>query len=291
MTTLLLPSSPEPRRGSASPLLTSWRNAAGPSPRRAPTAALAGVRGSARRAAPATPATSPTRRTAVNWSTSPPSSAAPGCWSTTRARWVRARCRRSPTSTRRRTCDSWRSTWSRRMALTAGLLPQLRRHGGVVLNIRSDAAVEAYETWGGYGSSKAGLDHASRVLAAEEPEVAGVRRRPGRHADPDAPGRVPGEDISDRPEPTVVVSALPGAEGALPSGRYRAPSRGRRCVLTTAAATEGGSAAAVSEATVTARGPRAWPRRGQDGRRHARRTETAGARAPRCGWSPATCSS
>ena len=77
------------------------------------------------------------------------------------------------------------------LALTAALLPQLRRHGGVVLNVTSDASVEAYETWGGYGSSKAALDHASRVLAAEEPAPAGVRRRPRRHAHPDAPGRVP----------------------------------------------------------------------------------------------------
>ena len=112
-------------------------------------------------------------------------------WSTTPARWGPARCPTWPTSTPRRTSDSSRSTWSPRMALTAALLPQLRRHGGVVLNISSDASVEAYETWGGYGSSKAGLDHATRVLAAEEPAPAGVRRRPGRHADPDAPGRVP----------------------------------------------------------------------------------------------------
>ena len=57
------------------------------------------------------------------------------------------------------------------MALTAALLPQLRRNGGTILNISSDAAVEPYETWGGYGSSKAALDHAGRVLAAEEPTL------------------------------------------------------------------------------------------------------------------------
>ena len=53
------------------------------------------------------------------------------------------------------------------LALAAGLLPQLRRNAGTVLNISSDAAVEAYASWGGYGSAKAGLDHASRVLAAD----------------------------------------------------------------------------------------------------------------------------
>ena len=65
------------------------------------------------------------------------------------------------------------------MALAAALLPQLRARHGRVLNITSDASVEAYETWGGYGSSKAALDHATRVLAAEE---ADVRRSPGSTA-------------------------------------------------------------------------------------------------------------
>ena len=61
-----------------------------------------------------------------------------------------------------------------------------------MVDITSDAAVEGYEGWGGYGSSKAALDQLGNVLAAEQPGPAGVLVRPGRHADPDAPGRLPG---------------------------------------------------------------------------------------------------
>jgi len=62
------------------------------------------------------------------------------------------------------------------IALTQLLLPQLRRStAGAVLNVSSDAAVEAYEGWGGYGAAKAALDHASAVLAKE------VTTRPARY--------------------------------------------------------------------------------------------------------------
>jgi NAD(P)-dependent dehydrogenase (short-subunit alcohol dehydrogenase family) len=109
------------------------------------------------------------------------------------------------------------------LALTAGLLPQLRRHSGVVLNISSDAAVEPYETWGGYGSAKAGLDHASRVLAAEEPRLRVYAVDPGDMRTRMHQDAFPGEDISDRPEPeTVVPALLELVEGDLPGGRYRA---------------------------------------------------------------------
>ena len=109
------------------------------------------------------------------------------------------------------------------MALTAALLPQLRTRSGVV-NLTSDASVEAYETWGGYGSSKAGLDHATRVLAAEEPALRVYAVDPGDMRTQMHQDAFPGEDISDRPEPTVAVPALLRLlEGALPSGRYRAP--------------------------------------------------------------------
>ena len=100
---------------------------------------------------------------------------------------------------------------------------QLRRHGGAVLNVTSDAGVEAYEGWGGYGSSKAALEQLSAVLAAEMPDVAVWWVDPGdlrtqMHAD-----AFPGEDISDRPLPeTVVPGLLHLIERRLPSGRYRA---------------------------------------------------------------------
>jgi NAD(P)-dependent dehydrogenase (short-subunit alcohol dehydrogenase family) len=109
------------------------------------------------------------------------------------------------------------------MALAAVLLPQLRRHSGVVLNISSDAAVEAYETWGGYGSAKAGLDHASRILAAEEPRLRVYAVDPGDMRTQMHQDAFPGEDISDRPEPASVVPALLELVGGdLPGGRYRA---------------------------------------------------------------------
>ncbi|MDQ3011722.1 MAG: SDR family oxidoreductase [Acidobacteriota bacterium] len=41
------------------------------------------------------------------------------------------------------------------------------RQTGLVINISSDAAVEAYPAWGVYGASKAALDHFTRIAAAE----------------------------------------------------------------------------------------------------------------------------
>jgi NAD(P)-dependent dehydrogenase (short-subunit alcohol dehydrogenase family) len=107
------------------------------------------------------------------------------------------------------------------MALTAALLPQLRGSRGRVLNVSSDAAVAAYETWGGYGSSKAALDHASRVLAAEEPEIRVYSLDPGDMRTRMHQDAFPGEDISDRPAPEAVVPAvLALLAGDRPSGRY-----------------------------------------------------------------------
>ena len=100
-------------------------------------------------------------------------------------------------------------------------LPLLRRSRlGVVLNITSDASVEAYEGWGGYGSSKVALDHASRVLAAEEPGLRVYAVDPGDMRTQMHQDAFPGEDISDRPLPETVVPALLRLLD-LPSGRYR----------------------------------------------------------------------
>jgi NAD(P)-dependent dehydrogenase (short-subunit alcohol dehydrogenase family) len=113
------------------------------------------------------------------------------------------------------------------LALTRELLPQLRRRRGVVLNVSSDAAVEAYETWGGYGSSKAALDQASRVLAAEEPDLRVYAVDPGDMRTALHQAAFPGEDISDRPAPaTVVPRLLELVRGGRPSGRYRAADLG-----------------------------------------------------------------
>jgi NAD(P)-dependent dehydrogenase (short-subunit alcohol dehydrogenase family) len=51
----------------------------------------------------------------------------------------------------------------------------LLRKRGVVVNITSDASVQAYATWGAYGASKAALDQLTRIWAAELPESSGVR--------------------------------------------------------------------------------------------------------------------
>jgi NAD(P)-dependent dehydrogenase (short-subunit alcohol dehydrogenase family) len=109
------------------------------------------------------------------------------------------------------------------LALTQLLLPTLRTAGGVVLNVSSDAAVEAYPGWGGYGSAKAALDQLSAVLAAEEPDVRVYAVDPGDMRTDMHRAAFPGEDISDRPEPDTVVPALVRLLDARPaSGRYRA---------------------------------------------------------------------
>jgi NAD(P)-dependent dehydrogenase (short-subunit alcohol dehydrogenase family) len=109
-------------------------------------------------------------------------------------------------------------------ALLREALPQLRRSGGTVLNVSSDAAVEAYEGWGGYGSAKAALDHLSAVLAVEEPEIRVYALDPGDMRTDMHQQAFPGEDISDRPEPgTVAVPAVRALLEQRPaSGRYRA---------------------------------------------------------------------
>jgi NAD(P)-dependent dehydrogenase (short-subunit alcohol dehydrogenase family) len=107
------------------------------------------------------------------------------------------------------------------LALTQALLPQLRASRGRVVNISSDAAVEAYEGWGGYGSSKAALEQWSRVLAAEEPDLRVYVFDPGDMRTRMHQAAFPGEDISDRPEPETVVPALQKLLASeLPSGRY-----------------------------------------------------------------------
>jgi NAD(P)-dependent dehydrogenase (short-subunit alcohol dehydrogenase family) len=109
------------------------------------------------------------------------------------------------------------------IALTQALLPALTAASGVLINISSDAAVEAYETWGGYGSAKAALDHATRVLAAEHSTLSVYAVDPGDLRTAMHQAAFPGEDISDRPEPATVVPAFLELLDSRPtSGRYRA---------------------------------------------------------------------
>jgi NAD(P)-dependent dehydrogenase (short-subunit alcohol dehydrogenase family) len=109
------------------------------------------------------------------------------------------------------------------LALTQPLLAVLRVSGGRVLNISSDAAVEPYEGWGGYGSSKAALDQLTAILGAEETDIRVYALDPGDMRTAMHQEAFPGEDISDRPLPDAVVPAVVRLiEGDLPSGRYRA---------------------------------------------------------------------
>ena len=102
------------------------------------------------------------------------------------------------------------------------LLPLLHPKS-VVINISSDAGVEHYETWGGYGSSKAALDHQTLTWAAEEPDFRWYSLDPGDLRTAMQQAAFPGEDISDRPEPETVAPIVVALIGShLPSGRYRA---------------------------------------------------------------------
>jgi NAD(P)-dependent dehydrogenase (short-subunit alcohol dehydrogenase family) len=109
------------------------------------------------------------------------------------------------------------------IALTQLVLPMLRTAGGAVLNVTSDAAVEAYAGWGGYGAAKAALEQASNVLAAEELAVRVWWADPGDLRTDMHQQAFPGEDISDRPLPETIVPAFVRLiTERLPSGRYRA---------------------------------------------------------------------
>jgi NAD(P)-dependent dehydrogenase (short-subunit alcohol dehydrogenase family) len=108
------------------------------------------------------------------------------------------------------------------LELTQLLLPSLRASAGVVVNVSSDAAVEAYGGWGGYGSAKAALDHLTTVLAVEEPELGVYAFDPGDMRTDMHQLAFPDEDISDRPSAEAVVPPLRALIAQRPaSGRYR----------------------------------------------------------------------
>jgi NAD(P)-dependent dehydrogenase (short-subunit alcohol dehydrogenase family) len=109
------------------------------------------------------------------------------------------------------------------LALLQLVLPHLEKSRGRVVSVSSDAAVEAYEGWGGYGSAKAALDHLTAVLAAEQLTLRIYSFDPGDMATELQQQAFPSEDISDRAAPETVVPALLRlVEDDLPSGRYRA---------------------------------------------------------------------
>ncbi len=108
------------------------------------------------------------------------------------------------------------------LALIQLALPRLA-DGARIVNVTSDAAVEAYEGWGGYGSSKAALEQLTAILAAEHPARRVYAVDPGDMNTRMHQEAFPGEDISDRAAPEERVPGLLALiEGELPSGRYAA---------------------------------------------------------------------
>ncbi len=105
----------------------------------------------------------------------------------------------------------------------AQLAVPLMPDGACLINVTSDAAVEPYEGWGGYGSSKAALEQVSVILAAEQPRLRIYTVDPGDMRTQMHQEAFPGEDISDRPPPEASVPGVVALiESSLPSGRYQA---------------------------------------------------------------------
>jgi NAD(P)-dependent dehydrogenase (short-subunit alcohol dehydrogenase family) len=109
-----------------------------------------------------------------------------------------------------------------------GLIQVIRgelKPGACIINVTSDAGVEAYEGWGGYGSSKAALEHLTHILAVENPSWRVYRVDPGDMRTQMHQEAFPGEDITDRPLPEISVPGLLALiQGTHASGRYQARS-------------------------------------------------------------------
>jgi NAD(P)-dependent dehydrogenase (short-subunit alcohol dehydrogenase family) len=110
------------------------------------------------------------------------------------------------------------------LALIQEALPLLSQSPqGRIINVTSDAGVESYQGWGGYGSSKAALEQLSKVLAAEHPQLKVWWVDPGDMNTTMQQEAYPDEDISDRPPPE---ESVPGILRLIdedpPSGRYQA---------------------------------------------------------------------
>jgi NAD(P)-dependent dehydrogenase (short-subunit alcohol dehydrogenase family) len=117
------------------------------------------------------------------------------------------------------------------LALIQAALPRMAA-GAAVINVTSDAAVEAYPGWGGYGSSKAALDQLTAILGAEQPRLRVYTVDPGDMRTRMHQEAFPGEDISDRPPPEDSVPGLLALiDGGHPSGRYVARELAPRGVI------------------------------------------------------------
>lgn len=122
--------------------------------------------------------------------------------------------------------DVLRGVYETNVIAPLALIQALRsvlKPGASIINITSDAGVEPYAGWGGYGSSKAALEHLSAILAEENPSLHVYWVDPGDMRTQMQQDAFPGEDISDRPLPEESVPGLLVLlEGSQPSGRYRA---------------------------------------------------------------------
>ena len=108
------------------------------------------------------------------------------------------------------------------LALIQLLAAPLTAAAGIIVNVSSDAATEAYPGWGGYGSAKAALDQLTAILAAEQPTLRCYAFDPGDMRTDLHQQAFPGEDISDRPEPDLAAAALLRLiTRRPPGGRYR----------------------------------------------------------------------
>ncbi len=108
------------------------------------------------------------------------------------------------------------------LGLIQRLLPLLTESAGTIVNLSSDAAVEAYPGWGVYGASKAALDHLTAILSEERPDLRILTFDPGDMRTDMHQAAFPNEDISDRPTPEEAVPALLHLLESSPrSGRYR----------------------------------------------------------------------
>ena len=202
------------------------------------------------------PATSPTPSTAAR--SSPPRARASTCSSTTPASWARARSRRSPTTRSTSSSASTASTCSRRWRSIQLALPALA-DGARIVNVTSDAAVEAYAGWGGYGSAKAALDQLDRDPRRRAPGLRVYAVDPGDMNTRMHQAAFPGEDISDRPPPEASVPGLLALARRRAAQRplRRARAGGRRGVTPSPAF----DAARAARGRRAARGARARARR------------------------------
>ena len=113
------------------------------------------------------------------------------------------------------------------MIAPISLLQKVQPHlspNATIINVSSDAGAEAYENWGAYGGSKAGLDHMTAILAKECPQYHFYAFDPGDMRTDMHQAACPGQDISDRPLPTekAIPAIIRLIENELPSGRYTA---------------------------------------------------------------------